>query len=173
MNPVSKYKVFSLILSTVVLCSLVGCARPSTTEVQSGTAQAPSPKTITPADLVKLRWIEGTWRGTGTNQPPFFERYRFENDTTLVMEELADETATAAKRTSRYELKDGKFGDDSHVATALDDKSITFSPRVQGQNSFRWQNESKDVWKAILTLPAKGSAPAKEIVYVLERLPAK
>jgi len=174
MHLISKYIVFSLILSIVVLGSLVGCARPSTpaNEMQSA-APAPSPITITPADLVKLRWIEGTWRGTGTNQPPFFERYRFENDTTLVMEELADETATAPKRTSRYELKDGNFADDSHVATALDDKSITFSPRIQGQNSFRWQSESKDVWKAILTLPAKGSAPAKEIIYVLERLPAK
>jgi hypothetical protein len=171
----SKYVVFLLILSIVVFGGLVGCARPSTpaNEMQGAASQAPSPKTITAPDLVKLRWIEGTWRGTGTNQPPFFERYRFENDTTLVMEELADETATAAKRTSRYELKDGTFGDDSHVATALDDKAITFSPRIQGQNSFRWQSESKDVWKAILTLPAKGNAPAKEVIYVLERLPAK
>jgi hypothetical protein len=175
MNLISRHVVFSLIFCTVVLGSLVGCARPSTpsNEMQSGAAPPPSPKTITPADLVRLRWIEGTWRGTGATQPPFFERYHFENDTTLVMEELADQTATDATRTTRYELKDGKFGNERYVATALDDKSITFAPLIQGRNSFRWQSESKDVWKAILTLPATGSAPAKETIYVLERWPAK
>ena len=31
---------------------------------------------FTTADLQKLRWIEGTWRGTGDVDKPFFERYR-------------------------------------------------------------------------------------------------
>lgn len=173
MNLISKYLVFSLILSTIVLGSLVGCARPATpaNELQSA-APSPTPQAITPADLAKLRWIEGTWRGTGVTQGPFFERYHFENDTTLVMEELADETLKVAG-TTRYELKDGKFGTDRAVATALDDKGITFSPLIKNRNSFRWQTESKDVWKAILTSPGKDGAPAKETVYILERFPAK
>ena len=42
----------------------------------------PAPKEITRADLAKLRWIVGTWRGTGGDVAPFYERYKFENDST-------------------------------------------------------------------------------------------
>jgi len=47
---------------------------------------SPAPAKLTAADLAKLRWIEGYWRGSGVDQKPFFERYRFENPTTLVVE---------------------------------------------------------------------------------------
>lgn len=172
MKLISKHIILSLIISTVFLGSLAGCARSSTptNETQSAAAPAPTPITVTAADLVKLRWIEGSWRGTGVTQPPFFERYRFENDTTLVMEELDDQNQQTVKSTTRYELKNGRFGTGEAVATALDDKGITFSPMNKNRNSFRWQTESKDVWKAILTLPATDRAPAKETIYMLERM---
>ncbi|MFN2502099.1 MAG: hypothetical protein ABR530_08815, partial [Pyrinomonadaceae bacterium] len=38
---------------------------------------------LTAADVAKLKWIIGDWRGSGENQKPFFERYRFENENTL------------------------------------------------------------------------------------------
>lgn len=158
---------------TLLLASGISCSSsPSTSsgQAQSSPAPAPSPQNITTDDLKKLRWIEGRWRGTGETQPPFFERYRFENDSTLVMEELADESLSKVNRTSRYELKDGQFGNGRYVATALDDTSITFWPLAQARNSFRWQSESKDAWKAILTLPATATSPAKETIYKLERL---
>ena len=152
----------------------VGCSTPpsasSGQQAQGSPAPVPSPKTITTADLQKLKWIEGTWRGTGEVQPPFFERYKFENDSTLVMEELADESLGKVNSTTRYELTDGRFGTERAVATALDDTSVTFSALIPGRNSFRWQSESKDSWKAILTLPATGTAPAKETIYKLERV---
>lgn len=72
-------------LTVVLLLSLAACGR----EQQS--FQPPKPKTLTAAELQKLRWIEGSWRGTGVNQPPFFERYRFENDSTLTVDHLEDE----------------------------------------------------------------------------------
>jgi hypothetical protein len=86
------------------------------------------------------------------------------------MEELADETLSQVTKTTRYELKDGQFGNGRSVATALDDTSITFSPLIEDRNSFRWQSESKNLWKAILTLPATATAPAKETIYRMERL---
>ena len=86
------------------------------------------------------------------------------------MEELADEALSKVNSTTRYELKDGRFGTDSAVATALDDTSVTFSPVDPRRNSFRWQSESKDSWTAILTLPARGTTPAKETIYKLERV---
>ena len=164
-------KLAALLIGLLTLTGAVACNKAaSNSNNQSATvAPTPTPKTITTADLRKLKWIEGTWRGTGETQPPFFERYRFENDSTLVMEELADESLKI-NSTTRYELKNGQFGTDRAVATGLDDTSVTFSPLIPGRNSFRWQSESKDVWKAILTLPATAKAPAKETIYILERV---
>src|SRR5262245_36603833 len=77
----------------------------------SGRSQNSSPSAkLTPADLQKLRWIEGSWRGTGVNQKPFFERYRFESDSVLAVDGFADEQMTKVTETTRFELKDGEFG---------------------------------------------------------------
>ena len=166
--------------------NLAGCAQmksnyaaPTVVPSASPTTQpppiSPVPKQITPADLTKLRWIEGSWRGTGGDVPPFYERYKFENDTTLVVESLADETLSKVDDVSRFELKDGHFGssdgDSSSVATALDDNSISFAPVGKG-NYFRFQRESDNSWKAILNWTDKTGAP-KERIYLMERWPAK
>lgn len=175
MKLASNSVVFSLIISIVVLFSVVSCAKSPSNQVneaQNAASPAPSPRNITASDLAKLRWIEGSWRGTGETQGPFYERYHFENDSTLVMEELADETLSKVTKVTRYELKDGQFGSGGSVATALDDRSVTFSPLLKGRNSYRWQTESKDAWTAILTLPATNTTPAIETVYELKRWPA-
>jgi hypothetical protein len=137
--------------------------------------QTPKPKTLTTADLQKLRWIEGSWRGTGVNQAPFFERYRFENDSTLAVDSFEDEKLTKVTDTTRFELKDGEFGGGSegsrYVATALDDNSITFEPVLKARNSFIWKRESKDSWTAIIRTLPSGDKPAKEITYQMQRWP--
>ena len=136
--------------------------------------QTPKPKPLTTTDLQKLRWIEGSWRGTGDGQAPFFERYRFENDTTLAVDGLEGDKVTD---TTRFELKDGEFGGGSegsrYVATAIDDNSITFSPVTKARNSFRWQRETADSWKAVLNWPATKDKPAGERIYNMERWPPK
>jgi hypothetical protein len=134
--------------------------------------QPPTPKLITTADLQKLRWIEGSWRGTGVDQAPFFERYRLENETTLAVDTIEGEKVTD---TTRFELKNGEFGGGSegsrYVATALDENSITFAPVTKARNSFRWQRETADSWKAVLNWPAANGKPAGERVYNMERWP--
>jgi hypothetical protein len=151
------------------------------TEAQSNPSPSPSPspspKLITTSELAKLRWIEGTWRGTGGGVPPFFERYKFENDSTLLAETLADETFTKVSEAGRFELKDGHFGktegESGSVAIALDDNSVTFAPLGKSRNSFRFQRESENSWKAILNWTAKDGT-AKELTYLMERVsPAK
>ena len=134
--------------------------------------QTPKPKLITTVDLQQLRWIEGSWRGTGVDQAPFFERYRFENETTLAVDSLEGEKVTD---TTRFELKNGEFGGGSegsrYVATALDENSITFGPVTKARNSFRWQRTTADSWKAVLNWPAANGKPAGERVYNMERWP--
>jgi hypothetical protein len=173
-----KQQLAFLLLALVALINFAACAKTeSQPAAQSSPAPAasasPVPKQITPAELAKLRWIEGTWRGTGGDVPPFFERYKFENDTTLLVETLADETLSKVSDQSRFELKDGHFGysadGSGSVASSLDDTSITFEPTGKSHNSFRWQRKSANSWKAILKWTDKNGAP-KERIYSMERL---
>ena len=179
-----KHPVIFPVLLLAMMVNLAGCARLKSDYAASNTVSpsvtpttlpSPIPKQITPADLAKLRWIEGAWRGTGGGVPPFFERYKFENDSTLLTETMADESLSKVSDASRFELKDGHFGnstgDSGSVATALDDNSITFAPIGKG-NYFRFQRESENSWKAILNWTDKSGTP-KERIYLMERWPAK
>jgi hypothetical protein len=179
-----KETVLLQVLLGALLVSIAGCARTKSEPVvqnaaspsaASTPASASVPIKIVPAELAKLRWIEGSWRGTGGGVPPFFERYKFENDSTLMVESFEDEALSKASDVSRFELKDGQFGgsdgDSGSVATALDDNSITFAPTGKARNSFRFQRVSANSWKAILNWTDNGVA--KERTYEMERWPAK
>jgi hypothetical protein len=132
---------------------------------------------FTTADLQKLRWIEGSWRGTGDVDKPFFERYRFEGDSVLLVDAFADATLTKVNDTTRFELKDGEFGGGSEgdrwVAKSIDDHAIEFVPAVNVRNSFRWERISKDLWRATIMYPATKDKPARQRVYQMERIPQK
>jgi hypothetical protein len=131
-------------------------------------------KKFTTADLQKLRWIEGTWRGTGDTNKPFFERYRFEGDSVLAVDGFEDETLKKITETTRFELKDGEFGGGNegarYVAISIDDRAIEFGPAIKVKNGFRWERGAKDVWKATILLPATAEKPARQLVYRMERL---
>ncbi|PYS71882.1 MAG: hypothetical protein DMF69_09155 [Acidobacteria bacterium] len=139
--------------------------------------QTPAPKRFSASDIEKLRWIEGTWRGTGDVPTPFFERYRFENPTRLAVDSFPDEKLSTVEETSVFELKDGQFGNGGEgsrwIATSIDYQGITFEPLVKAQNSFRWQRESDNSWTAILNWPATEGKPARQRVYKMERWPQK
>ena len=164
-----------ILIGVVLLNTGVGGGAQSSNHVQEGTTQQ-TPKRITTADLKSLRWIEGTWRGTGDVEKPFFERYHFENDSTLVVESFSDETLSKVDDVTRFELKEGQFGNGGEgarwAATQLDDNSITFEPVARARNTFRWERQSENVWKAILKWPANGNTPAKQRAYQMERLPS-
>jgi hypothetical protein len=178
-----NHSIVLLVLLLAMMVNLAGCAQMKSSyaaqtaspSASPATSPSPIPKLITPADLVKLRWIEGSWRGTGGGVPPFYERYKFENESTLVVEGLADETLSKVNDTSRFELKDGHFGsgdgNSASVATVLDDNSISFAPIGKG-NYFRFQRESENSWKAILNWTDKSGTP-KERIYLMERWPPK
>ena len=134
-------------------------------------------KKFSTADIAKLRWIEGTWRGSGADQAPFFERYRFEGESTLAVDGFPDEKLEKVDDTTRFELKDGVFGGGSGGsrwdASVIDDQGVTFEPVAKAKNSFRWERESADTWKAILKWPAADGKPARERIYKMERIPGK
>src|ERR1700755_1160934 len=116
-----KFK-FASVLFTLVLFAFV-----------AGNSDSGQTKKFTTADLQKLRWIEGSWRGTGDVDKPFFERYRFEGDTVLAVDSYEhDATLQKVADTTRFELKDGEFGGGSegarYVAISIDDRSVEFGP---------------------------------------------
>jgi hypothetical protein len=133
------------------------------------------PARISAAELAKLRWIEGAWRGTGDVEKPFYERYRFENDSTLAVESFPDETLSKVDDVTRFELKDGQFGNGGEgsrwAASELTDNSITFVPIKGARNSFQWRKGSDGTWTATLEWPAVEGKPARRRVYKMERWP--
>ena len=138
--------------------------------------QATPSKNITPSDVAKLKWIEGTWRGMDGDKP-FFERYRFENGTTMVVETLADETLSKVEETSLFELKDGEFGhtdgDKRSAASSITADAVQFVPAAGGGNSFRFERQGDGTWRAVLEWPAANGKPAGQKIYKMEPWPPK
>ena len=171
-----KLRQFVLVAPMVVTVGLSSCAGAADRESRdlAQNSSPPAAKRLSTSDLEKLRWIEGTWRGMGDVESPFFERYHFENDAVLVVESFPDETLGKVDDVTRFELRDGEFGNWGEgarwVATQMDSRSITFEPVVRARNTFRWETESKDVWIATLRWPATESSPAKQKVYRMERM---
>lgn len=134
----------------------------------------PQAAKLQPGDLKKLSWIVGTWKGTGENVEPFYERYRFDGDQVLVMESLSDASLTKINSTTRYELRDGRLqgGNDSpRVAVELTDRSVTFAPAAGKGNAFQWVNKDQNSWEAILDAPVSND-PKRKVIYHLQRVPA-
>ena len=157
-------------IACVALLVLLSAACQRSADTQTNRSEA---KSFSTADIAKLRWIEGTWRGSGVDQAPFFERYRFENESTLAVDSFPDEKLDKIEDTSRFELKDGWFGSSSYVASSIDNNGITFEPLANAKNSFRWERISENAWKATLKWPADGNKPARERVYNMERIDVK
>ena len=110
----------------------------------AATVSPPTAAALGATDLGRLRWIVGDWRGVGTagtTQAPFYERYQFADDSTLVMEGFADSTFASATETTRYELRAGRLADARGRGTAvrLDSLGVEFAAASGARNGFRWE----------------------------------
>ena len=171
--------IFAACVTAATLFNSSACAGGQTPGAAKQDDAKPSaegkPARISAAELAKLRWIEGAWRGAGDVEKPFFERYRFENDSTLAVESFTDETLSKSDDVTRFELKDGQFGNGGEgsrwAASELTDNSITFVPVKGARNTFQWRKESDGTWTATLDWPAADGKPARRRVYKMERWP--
>lgn len=131
------------------------------------------PVILDKSQLAQLRWIEGTWRGTSANMPPFYERYTFANDSTLVMYSLRD-TSGAVNDSTTYVLRDGTFsntGDGARwIAIAIGDDSVRFAPLARASNMFTWKRTGDNSWTALLEFPASGDREASSRTYQMRRV---
>ncbi|HUP88107.1 MAG TPA: nuclear transport factor 2 family protein [Longimicrobiales bacterium] len=124
--------------------------------------------------LSDLKWIEGTWRGSGGNVPAFYERYRLQDDTTLVVESFADSTLSKVTETSYFESRQGRVtnrGNAQWYASAVSRDSIAFAPLRGVTNTFVWKRgRNADEWEAVLAWPANASRPARSVTYIMKRV---
>jgi hypothetical protein len=153
-------------------CSNAQLAKPDsqTPVAQSPAAQATPSKKFTAADVAKLKWIEGTWRGMDGDKP-FYERYKIE-ETAMVVETLKADGSVDGDP-DRFALKDGEFGKDEgdkrSVASEITEDHIQFVPAAGGKtNSFRFERQPNNTWRAVLEWPAHGNKPAGQKIYIME-----
>ena len=102
---------------------------------------------------------------------PFYERYKVE-ETALVVESLKADGSVDGKP-DRFELKNGEFGKDEgdqrSVASEITADYIQFVPAVPGKsNSFRFERQLNNTWRAVLDWPAKADKPARQKIYIME-----
>ena len=124
-------------------------------------AQRGLPRTrFSSSDLKKLQWIEGRWRGEAPGQAPFFEQYRFVNDSTLEITYFADSAFANSSGRGRVYLSVGRIyhvsGPGQWGASHIDDSGVYFVPERNASNSVSWTFKSPDLWTATLRSSATG-----------------
>ncbi len=134
------------------------------TNAVANVTPAPTPSSnFTTADIGKLKWIEGTWRGMD-GDTPFYERYKIVEGTMIV--ETLKEDGSVDGEPGRFELKRGEFvtgdGDNRSAATEITDTYVQFVPVKlgSGMNSFRFEKGSDGTWTALLEWPKSEKKPA-------------
>lgn len=127
---------------------------------------------LAPGALARLRWLEGRWRGEGDGQAPFFESYRFLDDSAFVSHSWADSTFGRATDSSRYELRGGRLanvGDGPRWgAVEVSDTLAVFVPLARARNGFLWRRETNDAWTA--TIRWQTPQGPRERVYRMRRV---
>jgi len=153
-------------LAAIATLALAACDPPPP---QSAPGQ---PARVTRAEFQQLRWIVGDWRGSGPGQAPFYERYRFVDDSTLVVDSFRDSTFAAVTESARFELRGGRLSgpEGRWAASQLASRSVTFIPISRARNVFTWRYDSPDRWTALLSWPATDTQPARSATYTMERV---
>jgi hypothetical protein len=144
------------LFSVGVVLMTAACSAHDAGNGQPGSSRvgADSGATVTMTDFGKLRWLDGSWRGTLPKGGYFYERYEFVDDSTITMHGYADSTFSAANDSAQIVFRGNKVYDRGvsaeWIASRVDEKSIEFSPVKNASNSFVWNPVSNDQWTATL-----------------------
>ena len=149
-------------IRTPVIAALLIATSAAGAQQASGTSLTPPPKAVagtavvvTKAQVTSLRWLEGTWRGTGGGVPAFAEGYKFVNDSTIEISFYSDSLGTKVTSTGKMTLSAGQLfytgNGTEYVATKIAPKSVTFVPKgTNGKNQFEWTMNTPTEWVAVL-----------------------
>ncbi len=135
-------------------------------------AQDTKPATFTLTLFRTLGWIVGSWRGVDGSGKPFYEEYRAVDDSTIAMRQYTDSTFTSVTPDSslitwRAGVVTSKGSGLPFVATEMTATSVKLV-RPGTARSFAFTRDSAAQWTARIS---SGAASARDIVYVMRRLP--
>jgi hypothetical protein len=114
----------------------------------------PAPVKVTLADFRKLKFLEGKWRGTGY-RVPFFESYRFVNDSTIEGKTSEDSRFTTTKPGSNIVLRGGSIysqdiGQPPRWAVTRIDTAGYYFSALGRPGFFIWKSVNPNEWSAVL-----------------------
>jgi hypothetical protein len=131
----------------------------------------PAPAKYALADFAKLRYLEGTWRGTMPNGKSFYESYHFINDSTIKKGGHTDSTFAVKSDSSLIMFRNGAVLDSGTVVSTVDKLDSTVADfRTSPTYHFTWTRESNDAWTARLF--SKQSGAEQVTTYPMKRLTA-
>jgi hypothetical protein len=123
------------------------------------------------ADFAKLKWLVGSWSGTAPGESPVYERYKFENDSTIDITYFGDAGFSRQSGSGRLYLSIGRiyytFGPGRWGASHVSDDGIFLVPQVNARNTFGWKMQSADSWTS--TLRSGVSGRDRIVVYQMTR----
>jgi hypothetical protein len=111
------------------------------------------PMKVSAAQFQRLKFLEGKWRGTGY-RVPFFETYRFVNDSTIEMGTSEDSTFRKVEKGSTLVLRNGSIysqdnGQSRWAVTRIDSAGYRFSA-IGRPGLFVWKSITPNEWSAVL-----------------------
>jgi len=146
----------------LVFLVLTACTQPD-----RGESEQPQPGSLSQDDFSSLRWLEGSWRGTGGDNP-FYERYELVNDTTIRILYYTDSTLATLRDSGSVYFTEGTiyhYTDNAlWAAVRSDSAGIHFAPQENASNWFTWSYQSPTMWLAVLR-----TSDGRETAYRLER----
>lgn len=143
-------------MSAAAMTVILGCSKkdadtPPPDFSNPAVPAQPAPAQFALADFAKLRYLEGSWRGTMENGKAFYESYHFVDDSTITMGNHADSTFRTKSDSSKIMFRNGAIIDSSrsmYTAVSIDSNVVDF--RANPTYHFTWTRESNDAWTARL-----------------------
>lgn len=140
------------ILIMLVTISAIGCGG-SKEENKETTEQPATVQQYGKDDLKKIKWIEGKWKGLYKGDP-FYEIYRFVNDSTLESIGYEWDGKDSSKTSFSYVyFKDGAYwlGEKQNwKVVSITENEIKMAPNFEASNDILWKHRDSTGWDAIL-----------------------
>lgn len=150
----------SRVIQYMFILFLVSCSNSDKSGSQNGSSDNSARKGPGPvaqgyekADLKKIKWIEGKWRGM-YNGAPFYEIYELINDSTLQITSFEWNGKDSSKTSKDFVAWQGNSyylgHEKNYKVTAITDSQILMVPNNKASNSVLWKYRTDSSWDAIL-----------------------
>ena len=125
-----------------------------------------TPARVTPAEFRALHWIQGSWRGRMPDGRYFYERYTVADDSTIVVQMLADSTFVRVTGTDSIVHRAGAVRYDGSVAMRLDDTGVSFGRADAPGQGFAFTRAGRG-WTAVIRSTGGDGRP-RFVTYQME-----